>query len=225
MKKIAIICALSSELQLIKEEMQNISTVSFKGNEFFCGELFGNKLFCAIASIGKVNAAVKTQMIIDKFDVDLVINTGVAGSLDATAKHLSVVVGNKLHYHDFDLSQYLMNAPFQAFFKSDKTLVDLFLEANSTESDIVVGDIATGDEFVNDVKKKNEIATRLNAIACEMEGAAISHTAFLNSLPCIVIRCISDLADDDVKGTFNEFVVVASHKVAKMVIKFIALIK
>ncbi|MEG2002939.1 MAG: 5'-methylthioadenosine/adenosylhomocysteine nucleosidase [Clostridia bacterium] len=225
MKKIAIICALNCELQLIKESLKNVKVDNVKGNEFVCGTYADNEIYCAVCSVGKVNAAVKTQMIIDRYNVDIVINTGIAGSLAAEAKHLAVVVSDKLFYHDFDLDLFERFFPNKRYFESDKTLSEQFIKANSNEKDIVVGNIATGDEFVCDSEKKKSIRREYEPIACEMEGAAIAHTAFLNNLPCLVIRCISDLADDNASGTYDEFEVIAAHKVAKMVIKFVEMIK
>lgn len=224
MKKIAVICALKSELELIKESITNLQTENVKGAEVFFGGIGNNLVYCTECGIGKVNSAVRTQMVIDKFDVDMVINTGIAGSLDERAKHLAIVLAEKLFYHDFDLDLFGRIFPFQRYFSSSEELCDIYLKANEDVKDIVRGDIATGDEFVTSDVKKAQIKENYSPIACEMEGASIAHTAFLNNLPFLVIRCISDLADDNANQTYDEFEVISAHKVAKTVVKFIAVL-
>ncbi len=220
--RIAVICALSSELKMIVDRMDNCEVEKFHHNEIFKGKIGENQVFATVCSIGKVNSAIKTQLIISKYNAEFVINTGIAGSLDNTAKHLGVVVSDKLFYHDFDLDLFERFFPNQRFFQGDVRMRELFLQSNvDSKDDIVVGNIATGDVFVQDSKTKDFIKSLINPICVEMEGAAIAHTAYVNDIPCLVLRCISDMADENANQTYDDFEVIASEKVANMVIKFI----
>ena len=220
--RIAVICALNAELKKIIDKMEDCKVEKFHHNEIFVGKIGNNDIFATVCSIGKVNAAIKTQVIIDRYNAEFVINTGIAGSLDSNAKHLGVVVSDKLFYHDFDLDLFERFFPNQRFFQGDVKMRELFLQANAdSASEIVVGNIATGDVFVQDSKTKEFIKSLINPICTEMEGAAIAHTAFVNDIPCLVLRCISDMADENANQTYDDFEVIASEKVANMVIRFI----
>lgn len=221
MKKIGIICALSSELELIKNNLTNLEEKDLKGGKYFIGKIGEVAVYCTVASIGKVNAAIKTQIIIDNFDVDCVINTGIAGSLSKKAGHLSIVVGQSVFYHDFDNSLFKRFYPFKEKFVCSHILVEKYLKANEKRSDIVIGNIATGDQFVSSNEKKKQISQMFGAIACEMEGAAIGHTAFVNGVDFLVLRCISDMADDDADMTYDTFEKIAADKVSQTVVNML----
>lgn len=222
MTKIAIICALRSERKLFTEKLDNREDLEINGLPYSTGTLFGKEIVVCNCGVGKVNAAMSAQIVIDRFDPDYVINSGISGSLSKLAPHLSIVVSDKLYYHDFDLSMLVdNNYPGVDRFSADRMLIKKFFDANSERNDLVLGNIATGDVFVTSSAKKQEIQKIGDAISCEMEGAAIAHVAYANKKPFIVLRCISDLADDDAGQTFDDFEVIAADKVANSVINLI----
>lgn len=221
MTKIAVICALSSERRLFTERLENRVDFEINGLPYSTGTLFGKELVVCNSGVGKVNSAMSAQIVIDRFDPDYVINSGIAGSLSEKAPHLSIVVSDLLYYHDFDLSILEMNYPGIDRFPADRGLVEKFFAANTDIQDLVFGNIATGDVFVTSSAKKQEIQKMGDAIACEMEGASIAHVAYANKKPFIVLRCISDLADDDAGQTFDDFEFIAADKVATSVINLI----
>ncbi len=221
MTKIAIICALKSERKLFTEHMEDRNDFEINGLPYSTGKIFGKDVVICNSGVGKVNAAMSAQIVIDRFEPDYVINSGIAGSLSERAKHLSVVVSDLLYYHDFDLSILETNYPGIDRFPADKTLIEKFFAANSDMNDLVLGNIATGDVFVTSSSKKQEIQQMGDAIACEMEGCSIAHVAYANKKPFIVLRCISDLADDDAGQTYNDFETIAADKVANSVINLI----
>lgn len=222
MTKIAIICALRSERKLFTEKLDNREDLEINGLPYSTGTLFGKEIVVCNCGVGKVNAAMSAQIVIDRFDPDYVINSGISGSLSKLAPHLSIVVSDKLYYNDFDLSMLVdNNYPGVDRFSADRMLIKKFFDANSERNDLVLGNIATGDVFVTSSAKKQEIQKIGDAISCEMEGAAIAHVAYANKKPFIVLRCISDLADDDAGQTFDDFEVIAADKVANSVINLI----
>lgn len=220
--KIAIICAMSSERAIFCSRMTERKDFEINGLPYSEGKLSGRDVVVCVSGIGKVNAAITAQTVIDRFSPDVVINSGIAGSLSEKAPHLSIVVSDKLSYHDFDLSIFDNDYPYVSEFSADRSLIEKYFAANFEMKDLVFGNVATGDQFVTSSAKKAEIKAKTNALACEMEGAAIAHAAYVNKVPFIVLRCISDLADDNAEMTFDEFEQIAADKVAKTVISLIA---
>lgn len=221
MKRVGIICALSSELKNILINMRDKKSVTVNSGEYHIGCIGDNYVVATICSIGKVNAAIRTQSMIDLFDVEIVINTGIAGSVSNKAKHLDIIVGEQLFYHDFDLELFGRFSPYVKTFMSSKDLIDKYLFVNSDREDIKLGNIATGDEFVSSKESKERISNLHNAIACEMEGAAIAHVAYVNKKQFLVLRCISDLADENANKTYDNFEIIAADKVSTTVVNML----
>jgi 5''-methylthioadenosine/S-adenosylhomocysteine nucleosidase len=167
-----------------------------------------NEIFMACSGVGKVNAAACTQRLIDCFDIDFLINMGIAGGISKELKALDVVIGRAVVYHDFTPDSLLDKYyPFSRIFNCDESLVqtaERVCESLEVVKRYSVGVIASGDCFVEKSETKAHIL-ELGGSCCEMEGAAIGHVARLNGVPFIVIRTISDLADENAEMSYEEF--------------------
>ena len=213
MKKIAIIGAMSCEIDEIKKCLTDLKEISYQDLKIFTGNINNKFIILAQSGMGKVNAAINTQYIIDTFHPDTIINTGVAGGLGKGLKIGDIVVAEYLVQHDFDVT-FLGYAKGYMFlgedrksptkYLCDKKLLETFedlLNKKMPEIKYYKGVIASGDIFVSDKEQKEDINKTFNAIAVEMEGAAVAQTAGRNKIPFLVIRAISDMAD----GTEGEY--------------------
>ncbi len=205
---IGIIGAMDCEISKLKSALINEKDEK-KGNlNIFTGELYGHKIILVKSGVGKVNSAICTQYIIDKYNPDFIINTGIAGGVALNLNVGDIVIGRELVQYDFDVSAigyakgYMctgINKDKPTLFYSNENLIQEFIKAvNSAGLNLKVhqGVIATGDTFVSDKNKKIEIRDTFNASAVEMEGCAIAQTSAANNVPFLIIRAISDLADD-----------------------------
>lgn len=220
MKKIGIIAAMWVELEPIHSNMSEIKEYVISGMKYFEGKIDGIQVVLSECGIGKINAAIYTQILIDRFKVDAIIHTGIAGSMDNVVKHLGIVVAEGLTYHDIRKTQMKNFFPFQSEFKTDKKISSIL--AASAGNDCVKGLIISGDAFITDTKRKDNLKKLYPNAACvEMEGCAVAHAAFVNNIPFGVIRCISDLADGNASEDYFDFEKVAAKKAGEIVIKSI----
>ncbi len=206
---IGIIGAMDCEVNKLKSKLKNEEIYKTGGLTFHYGEMYNQKVIVVKSGVGKVNAALCTQYIIDKFNPNYIINTGIAGALAPELSVGDIVAGTELVQHDFDISVigyakgYMgtgVNPDKPTIFYSDIDLINKFENAVKIAAPSIKvhkGVIATGDCFVSDMKMKKEIRSCFGASAVEMEGAAIAQTAAANKVPFIIIRAISDLADDN----------------------------
>ena len=212
--KIGIIAALDCEMA---EFCRDFGAVESKYYGIFEGKCEDHDVYICLAGVGKVNAAANTQRLIDLFGVDYVINSGVAG---CTCRHLGVcdvVISSTLTYHDFYpidvLDKY---APGTSVFKADEKLVSLADEACGKIADdkfkYDTGMIVTGDLFVEDSKVVEKLRNEYNAFCTEMEGAAVAHVCVLNKVPFVVIRAMSDNADESANMSFDEMSAIAAKR-------------
>ncbi len=213
---IGVIAAMEQEMRALLSELQHRSTEEIAGTAYHTGTIGGLKAVLAVGGVGKVNAAICTQILIDRFHVGAVINTGIAGSLDDRAGHLSVVIADRITYHDVRREQRMELFPYQEFFESDQELVKRLYEASDKET-TRIGGIVTGDAFIADSRKKEELKEAFGALCVEMEGAAVAHAAHVNGVPFCVVRCISDMANDAAETDYKEYESLAATKVAGMV--------
>ncbi len=212
---IGIIGAMSEEVEALKEEMTITTHLHKARMDFFQGVLWNQDVVVVVSGVGKVNAAICTQILIDYFNVDKVVNVGVAGGVDEKVFPGDVVIGTSLIQHDVDTTMFgekLGQIPrLDIFdFKSDEELVK---KARAAQIDpkyrLFEGVIVTGDQFISSPEKVRFLSKEFNAYATEMEGASIAHTAYLNDKPFIVIRSISDNASIGACIEFKEFVPIA----------------
>ena len=202
--KIGIIGAMEIEVAELKRTMQVNRTVKKAQMKFFEGTLEGAPAVVVRSGIGKVNAAICTQILVDDFGVEGVINTGIAGSLKAEINIGDLVLSTDVLHHDMDATGFgypLGQIPQMDIFsfKADEKMRKLAKEiCERVNPDIKVfeGRIVSGDQFISDKSVKNRIVENFGGYCTEMEGAAIAQTAYLNHIPFLIIRAISDKADD-----------------------------
>lgn len=223
--KLGIIGAMSVEIETLKEKMLDIIAREHTGMTFFEGTLEGLPVVLVVCGVGKVNAAICVQVLCDCFGVTHIVNTGVAGSLSAELDIGDLVVSTKAMYHDFDCHSLnpdypigqIPGLPVRAF-SSDPTLADMAYAAAERvhAGHVRMGVVASGDQFVCDKAQKAKIVADTGALCTEMEGAAISHTAWRNGVPFVVIRAISDKADDTAQMDYPTFEVIAAQRCSKV---------
>lgn len=220
--RIAIVAALASELSHLKASIRQLTAVPCPGGEFHTGQLGAHEVALVQANIGKVNAAVNTQAVIDRFHPDLVINTGIAGALDTGVRVLDTVIGTRLCYHDFD--PVLMEGfyPFVRDFQADAPWVQAAQDAAvHLGMTVHTGCITTGDVFVSKGADKERISAATQALCVEMEGCAVAHAAYLNGLPFLILRTISDSADDQADMDYETFEQEAADRSAHLLVELL----
>ena len=213
MKKIGIIGAMDEEVSRLKENMQVEKIEKKAGMEFFAGILSGKNVVVVRSGIGKVNAGICTQILVDDFQVEGVINTGIAGSLKNEINIGDIVLSKDCLQHDMDATGFgykpgVIPRMEQSTFIADETLVALASKVNKeVNPDIVayVGRVVSGDQFVSDNKKKEFLVSEFQGYCTEMEGAAIAQVCYLNEIPFLIIRAISDKADNSATMDYSEF--------------------
>lgn len=222
MKVIGIIGAMPSELADIRKSLAGAAIVKHSGIAFHINTFDGKLVINACCGIAKVNAAVCTQVMIDNFNVDAIINTGVAGGMDTSVKVCDIVVSNEVLPHDLEL-RFLNNyPPYNGVFKADEKMIDI---ACKTCDDFKyarhIGRVVSGESFISSKEVKKEICDKFSPLAVDMESSAIGHCAFMNDVPFLSLRCISDNADDEGEMSFDEFEKVAAKRVAEIVLEMI----
>ena len=223
-----IIGAMQEEVQELVEAMEVERTETKAGMEFFCGTLEGCEAVVVRCGIGKVNAAVCTQILIDDFDVDRIINTGIAGSLDASIDIADVVVSEDLVHHDMDATGFgypkgqIPRMDTLSFEAEEEMIADALKACETAVPHIGIhkGRIVSGDQFVSDPVKKKDIIDNFQGKCTEMEGAAIAQASYLNGIPFVVIRTISDKADDSASMDYPEFEKIAIANSVKIIREF-----
>lgn len=225
MKKVGIIAAVTEEVEAIKQRVKNIKESTLLGLNIIEGRLGKSEVILVKCGVGKVNAARTTQILIDKFDIEYIINIGSAGSINDEVEYGDIVIGKYLVQHDFDITAfghekgYISNIGVKL--ESDKKLVkrcEYAIKQNIDDTyKIIVGTIATGDIFCTSIKMKEKIRQKFNADCVEMEGAAIAQTCFLSGIPYIVIRSISDSPNEKNHLEFNEYLELASKRCADFI--------
>lgn len=219
-KTIGIVSALYTEIKVFKDIISNIEEKQIGKHLFYLGDYENKKIIFTDSGVGKVNAAITTQILINEFKPDFIINTGIAGGLNEELNHLDLVIANELTYHDFDTRIMKKFLPYVKSFKAEEKYLEIAKKVLENKK-YFEGLIITGDQFITDSSKKEELVNDFNAYCVEMEGAAIAHTAYLNNVPFMVIRCISDLADDDGGDDYDDFEVIAADKASKFTLEFI----
>lgn len=217
-RPIGIIGALSSETELLISKLSNIKKTHMVGTTYYSGDIGGKPVIVVTCGMGKVNAACITQAMIQEFQVSAVINSGIAGGIQDGIKPCDIVISKDLVYHDFFTDEDVFK-PFTA----DDKLINLAQNACKELSKVknfsyFTGRIATGDQFIIEQSSKDRIKSECNPLCVEMEGGAIAHCCGMNDVPFVVIRAISDSADDDAVMTFYEFKEAASNISASIVL-------
>jgi adenosylhomocysteine nucleosidase len=221
MKKVGIIGAMPSELKDIREILGTGSTEiqKFSSFDYYLNCVDGVETINACCGISKVNAALCTQVMIDNFHPDYIINTGVAGGMNPDVKVCDIVVSSEVLPHDLDL-RFLQNyPPYHSIFEADTDLIILATKTcQKFDINSFVGRIVSGEVFIEDSEVKKRIVDSFNPYAVDMESAAVGHCCYLNNVPFVGIRCISDNADDSAAMSFDEFEKIAAKRVAEVVL-------
>lgn len=223
--KIGIIGAMEVEVKTLIEAMEETSVRTIARMEFHEGTLYGKEAVIVRSGIAKVNAAVCTQILCDTYHVTHIINTGVAGSLNNDINIGDIVVSKDCRYHDVDVEVFGYQhgeVPQMGIvsFPADETMIEQAVTAvHEAAPDVraFVGTVVSGDQFIREHAVKERIKEQVGGDCCEMEGTAIAQTAWLNHIPFVVIRAISDKADEQTTVSYDEFEALAAVHCAKIV--------
>ena len=221
MTKLGIIGAMTVEVETLKAEMKHLSVTQKAGMEFYDGVLEGLNAVVVQCGVGKVNAAMCAQVLCDCFGVTHLVNTGIAGSLCAELDIGDLVISQDAMYHDFDVRHFgyaLGEIPGMGIvsFPASSEMMDYARAAAEAvhPGHVKLGRIASGDMFVAGRDVKQRIIDRTQALCTEMEGAAIAQVAYRNRLPFVILRAISDKADDSAEMDYPTFEAQAAHRCA-----------
>jgi adenosylhomocysteine nucleosidase len=196
--KIGVIGAMQMEVDTLKEALCDTTTVSYSGVDYVCGNINDVEVVAAVCGIGKVFAAICAEAMILQFQVDMVVNIGVAGALTKDLGVLDVAVADKVVQHDMDTSPLgdpygLISGINEIFLPADAAMSGLLADCLKEKGiHYVKGAIASGDQFIATEEKKRWIREHFEAIAAEMEGASIGHVCYVNKVPFAILRSISD---------------------------------
>lgn len=227
--KIGIIGAMDVEIKTIVENIQNSTTSTIANMTFNSGKINNVDVVVVKSGVGKVSAAMCVQILADIFEVTHIINTGVAGSLNNNIDIGDIVIGKKCIYHDVDVTNFgyaLGEVPSLGYkyFNSDENLINNVkkaIEETSREIHIQIGTIASGDSFICSKERKNWIKANFQADCCEMESTSIAQACTLNNIPFVILRAISDKADDVASISYEEFEKKAALVCAKATLEFL----
>lgn len=225
MNKIGIIGAMELEVEQLKKDMSLVNSTKRAGMDFYEGSLNDCPVVVVRCGIGKVNAAVCTQILVDTFHVTHVINTGVAGSLNVSLDIGDIMISEDALEHDMDVSPLgyepgIIPQMECSVFQADEQLKTLAISAcRKVNPDIQVlsGRVVSGDQFIAAKEIKERLISFFHGDCAEMEGASIAHTAYLNDLPFVIIRAISDKADDSAQMDYPTFETAAAKHCAALV--------
>ena len=224
---ILVIGAMDIEVNELAEMIEDRVDECVSGVIFHTGSLFSKKIAVAKCGIGKVFAALCTEAGILRYSPSLIINTGVGGALATALRPTDVVIADKLCQHDMDTSAIgdpkgLVSGINRIFFETDARAVSILKKAAETNAvNAMIGTVATGDKFISDRADKENIVSLFDAVACEMEGGAVAHVAFVNSVPFAVVRAISDSADGEATMEYPTFLPIAARNSTKMTLALI----
>lgn len=227
---LGIIGAMDEEVSKIKEIMDDVEIDSKASMDFYKGKLCGKDVVVVRSGIGKVNAGICTQILVDIYGVEAVINTGIAGSLNAAIDIGDIVLSTDTLQHDMDATGFgyepgviprMETSVFQADSRL-RTIAKESCERVNPEVKVFEGRVVSGDQFISDKSKKENILNSFNGYCTEMEGAAIGQAAYLNNIPFLIIRAISDKADDSATVDYPTFEAKAIEHSVRLVKDFVA---
>ena len=215
---------MQEEMEAIKKIMEDILEIEIHNLKFIAGKINNKECVLVESGVGKVNASRTTQILIDKFEIEYVINVGSAATANEELQIGDIVIGETLVQHDFDITAfghkkgYISNVGENV--KSDTQLIQKFKQTiNKIENKdykIKIGTIASGDIFCTENIMKQKIHSKFNADAIEMEGAAISQVCYLDKIPFIIVRSISDNPNGENNITFEEYLELASKRCSEI---------
>ena len=222
---IGIMGAMPAEVDLLCQKLSGVTQEEYAGVTYHRGALAGKQVVVCCAGMGKANAAATVQVLCGRYGAEKIIFSGIAGNMSAAIGIGDVCVGKLVVYHDADTRCIVQSAPFLEEFPGDPALVQCALAACAACGvKAIAGKIATGDRFVGDSATKAAIAAACAPDCVEMEGAAVSQIAARNGVPCVILRAMSDNADEEgyerlvVKDfSIDEYVATATRIVETMI--------
>lgn len=226
---LGIIGAMDVEVAKLKEKLDNVEVTTKAGMEFFKGSFEGKEVVIVRSGIGKVNAGICAQILADVFGVSAIINTGIAGSLKNEINIGDIVISTDALQHDVDATNFGYELGFIPqmkilSFEADKNLMELAegcCDEALPEIGVFKGRIVSGDQFIADKARKDFISDTFKGYCTEMEGAAIAQAAYLNAIPFVIIRAISDKADDSASMDYPTFEAMAVENSVKLLSQII----
>jgi adenosylhomocysteine nucleosidase len=222
---LGIIGAMDEEVEQLKAAMDNVEIQTRASMDFYKGTMEGKDIVVVRSGIGKVNAGICTQILVDVYGVNAVVNTGIAGSLNADIDIGDIVLSTDALQHDMDATGFgyelgVIPRMENSIFEADKELVDIArnccLKVNP-DIKVFCGRVVSGDQFISDKEVKNRILENFSGYCTEMEGAAVAQAAWLNKIPFLIIRAISDKADDSATEDYPAFEAKAIMHTVKLV--------
>lgn len=219
---IGIIGAMQIEVETIRSKMENKVSRTVSDMEFVSGTYEGKETVTAVCGIGKVAAAMCAEAMILTYLPELIVNTGVGGTLTPELSVGDVAIAENVCQHDMDTTPIgdppgFISGPNIVKMPTDEKTVNALMScAEGLGLKAVKGTIASGDQFIHSKEQKEHIVSLFGGIACEMEGAAIGHVCYVNKVPFAVVRAISDCADGESPMTYAEFLPIAADNAAKM---------
>ncbi len=223
MKKLGIIGAMELEVETLLGVMESKTASEKAGSTFYEGTLSGLPVVVVQCGVGKVNAAICAQILCDCFGVTHLVNTGIAGSLCAGLDIGDLLISSDAMYHDMDAVHFgypMGKVPGMDVitFPADETMVKLAFAAAEevNPGHTRIGRVASGDQFVAEKALKEKIIAITGGLCTEMEGTAIAQTAYRNHLPFVILRAISDKADDSAEMDYPTFERIAAHRCAEV---------
>ena len=221
--KLGIIGAMQVEVEILLSCLENKKETSVAGSAFYEGTLEGLEVAIVQCGVGKVNAAICAQILCDCFGVTHLVNTGIAGSLDAKLDIGDLLISKDAMYHDFDCVHFgyeMGKVPGMdvVAFPADTAMIQLASQAAEVvhPGHVTVGRVASGDLFVAEKTAKDRIIAVTGGLCTEMEGAAIAQTAYRNAIPFVILRAISDKADNSAEMDYPTFERIAAHRCAQV---------
>lgn len=226
--KIGIIGAMEEEILLLKSKMSNKKEWIEAKADFIEGQIGEVEVVLVRCGIGKVNAALTTTLLLAKHDIDLIVNTGSAGGIGAGLHVGDVVIASEMAYHDVDATVFgysigqVPQMPAR-YIANQGTIEKTITAAKKTGLTPVKGLIVTSDSFIASQAQTDVILSNFpDALASEMEGAAIAQVCYQFDVPFVIIRAMSDVADEEAGVSFDEFIIEAGKKSAEMVLELVA---
>ncbi|MDR1409827.1 MAG: 5'-methylthioadenosine/adenosylhomocysteine nucleosidase [Oscillospiraceae bacterium] len=229
---VGIIAALDIELALLRQNLENEQAHTISGRIYYQGKLCGQEVVLAVCGVGKVNAAVCAQTMCLEYAVSLIINTGVAGALAEGLGVGDVVVGTSAVQHDMDVTDIDIGDPPGLLIVAGERMVNLPCDARAADRlsqlahasgvHVMLGTVATGDQFIHDAARKAWVLETFGAACCEMEGGAIAQVCAANGVRCAIVRAISDTAEGGAAVDFAQFAPKAAEIGASVVQDFLA---
>lgn len=227
---LGIIGAMDEEVVEIKEAMTDVTVQSVAGMDFYEGRLSGKSAVVVRSGIGKVNAGICSQILVDRFHVSAIVNTGIAGSLRNEINIGDIVLSTDAVQHDVDACGFgykvgQIPRVDRFAFQADEKLLELAKECNEKVNPDIrtfAGRVVSGDQFISDREKKQWLIETFDGSCAEMEGAAIAQAAYLNKIPYLVIRAISDKADESAGVDYPTFEAQAIRHSVKLLLAIAA---